>query len=178
MKSLGSLTLERSSIPLKLSERMMLRFRKRAIVIEAFQMTKERRRDNKDWPEWLNRAWNEAPWVGSVWPSDYPYSDGSDPIVIGTEEGVMQVGWNDWIIQGVAGELYCCKPDIFEASYEPAVEPLMPAFPGSVEIVCMFGQYTYLTVCSNGDSVTVMLEKTAIASIIAELKEAMELIEQ
>jgi hypothetical protein len=27
---------------------------------------------------------------------------------------------NDWIIRGVKGELYPCKPDIFEATYEPA----------------------------------------------------------
>lgn len=98
---------------------MMLRFRKKPVVIEAFQMTEERRRDNSEWPEWLNRAWNEK-WdtVGSVSCQDYPHSDGTDHLQIQTLEGVMRVEWNDWIIQGVKGELYPCKPDIFAATYE------------------------------------------------------------
>jgi hypothetical protein len=38
----------------------------------------------------------------------------------------MRVSENDWIIKGVKGELYPCKPDIFEATYEPVDE--MPLF--------------------------------------------------
>ncbi len=69
------------------------KFRKKPVVIEAFQMTKERRQDNRDWPEWLNRAWNEETGaVGCVWCRDYPNSDGTDPLVIGTKEGVMVCG--------------------------------------------------------------------------------------
>jgi len=41
--------------------------------------------------------------------------------VIGTLEGAMIASSGDWIIRGVKGELYPCKPDIFEATYE-AVE--------------------------------------------------------
>jgi hypothetical protein len=98
---------------------MMPRFRKKPVVIEAFQMTEERRRDNSEWPEWLNRAWNKD-WgtVGSVSCQDYPHSDCTDHLQIRTLEGVMRVEWYDWIIQGVKGELYPCKPDIFEATYE------------------------------------------------------------
>jgi hypothetical protein len=33
-------------------------------------------------------------------------------------EGVMHVNWDDWIIRGVKGELYACKPDIFAMTYE------------------------------------------------------------
>jgi hypothetical protein len=33
-------------------------------------------------------------------------------------EGKHLVGWGDYIIQGVKGELYPCKPDIFEMTYE------------------------------------------------------------
>lgn len=95
----------------------MRKYRKKPVVIEAFQMTKERRWDNSDWPEWLHRAWNEDPGEGALW------IDPDDPkrerLVIGTLEGVHRVQWNDWIIQGVKGELYACKPDIFEATYEP-----------------------------------------------------------
>jgi hypothetical protein len=38
---------------------------------------------------------------------------------ISTLEGVMTAMPGDWIIKGVKGELYPCKPDIFEATYEP-----------------------------------------------------------
>jgi hypothetical protein len=98
----------------------MYQFRKKPVVIEAFQMTRERRSDNREWPEWLNRAWNEAwPEVGAVSCEDYPTSVGTDRLVISTLEGAMTVGWDDWIIKGVKGELYACKPDIFEMTYEP-----------------------------------------------------------
>jgi hypothetical protein len=42
------------------------------------------------------------------------------PIVIYTLEGNMEASLNDYVIRGVKGELYPCKPDIFEATYEPA----------------------------------------------------------
>jgi hypothetical protein len=42
------------------------------------------------------------------------------PVVIGTLEGDMTVSPGDWVIKGVAGEFYPCKPDIFQATYEPA----------------------------------------------------------
>jgi len=101
----------------------MAKYRKRPVVIEAFQMTKERRANNVDWPEWLNKAWNGPMMeVGFVWPHDYPKSDGTDQIVIGTLEGNMLVGWGDWIIQGVDGELYPCKPHIFKLTYEEVVD--------------------------------------------------------
>ena len=46
--------------------------------------------------------------------------DFSGPIrlFIHTKEGVMAASPNDWIIQGLKGEFYPCKPDVFEASYE------------------------------------------------------------
>lgn len=38
---------------------------------------------------------------------------------IETIEGVMRAEHGDWIIKGIAGEFYPCKPDIFEQTYEP-----------------------------------------------------------
>jgi len=38
---------------------------------------------------------------------------------IRTLEGYMHASWSDWIIKGVKGEFYPCKPDIFKATYEP-----------------------------------------------------------
>jgi hypothetical protein len=43
-------------------------------------------------------------------------------ISIETLEGTMKANKGDWIIKGVNGEIYPCKPDIFEKTYEPAVE--------------------------------------------------------
>jgi hypothetical protein len=43
-----------------------------------------------------------------------------DFLHIGTLEGVMAAAPGDWIICGIKGEIYPCKPDIFEATYDPA----------------------------------------------------------
>lgn len=40
---------------------------------------------------------------------------------ISTLEGVVFAGIDDWIIKGIKGEFYPCKPDIFDATYEPAL---------------------------------------------------------
>jgi hypothetical protein len=40
-------------------------------------------------------------------------------LVIETLEGDMRADPGDWIIKGIKGEFYPCKPDIFEATYEP-----------------------------------------------------------
>lgn len=48
-------------------------------------------------------------------------ADGSE-LLVTTLEGVMSAKRGDWIIRGVKGELYPCKPDIFEQTYEPAEE--------------------------------------------------------
>jgi hypothetical protein len=39
---------------------------------------------------------------------------------IGTLEGDMEISPMDYVIRGVQGEFYPCKPDIFAATYEPA----------------------------------------------------------
>lgn len=45
-----------------------------------------------------------------------------DGVVIKTLEGDMRASIGDWIIKGVHGEFYPCKPDIFEKTYEKVVE--------------------------------------------------------
>ena len=82
-------------------------------------MTRKRMEDNSDWPRWLHEAWNkDRHAVGSLYPSQYPNSDGSDELCIFTLEGVHLVRFDDWIIKGVAGEIYPCKPEIFSTTYE------------------------------------------------------------
>lgn len=102
-----------------------MKFRKKPVVIEAEQLR---------WDNWAQVC--ELAGVGKL--SDgkpegvYIGPDGnvrqgheaSDEIgiAIPTLEGVMLGRKNDWIIKGVKGEIYPCKPDIFEATYE-AVKP-------------------------------------------------------
>ncbi len=86
----------------------MARFRKRPVIIEAEQW----------WP---------GKHVPGVQELVYDPGDGSTATatkgVIETLEGPLTVSPGDWIITGVKGEKYPCKPDIFEATYEPADEP-------------------------------------------------------
>lgn len=97
----------------------MSKYRKKPVVVEAFQMTKERRWDNSEWPNWLHSAWQkDGEGLGSLFcDTDKPVGE-RERLYIGTLEGVHIVVFGDWIIQGVEGELYPCKPGIFEKTYE------------------------------------------------------------
>jgi hypothetical protein len=96
-------------------------YRKKPVVIEAFQMTKERRMDNSEWPAWLNEAWYGNRDEPGTLQRVSTRRSLPDILEIVTLEGNHLVSWGDWIIRGVQGELYPCKPDIFAATYE-AVE--------------------------------------------------------
>jgi len=93
----------------------MAKYRKKPVIIEAFQMTEERRWDNSEWPNWLHEAWQREPSEGALWCEE----EVKEQLFCGTLEGVHKVDFDDWIIQGIKGELYPCKPDIFEKTYEP-----------------------------------------------------------
>ena len=100
-----------------------MRYRKKPVVVEAFQVTEETRESNVDWPQWMHEAWNKkVSEVGSL----AGYADSSDLQVL-TLEGRMNVSLGDYIIQGVEGELYPCKPDIFEKTYELVQEEALVA---------------------------------------------------
>lgn len=83
-----------------------MKFRKKPVEIEAVQWS------GSNWHEML--AWAKWEEGGDVW------TDGNI-LKIKTLEGTMDANPGDWVICGVKGELYPCKPDIFEATYE-AVE--------------------------------------------------------
>ena len=93
----------------------MYKYRKKPVVIEAFQMTEERRDTYSMWPVWLRQAWDK----GTVYPTVKGARNGT--VSIETLEGLMLVNFGDWIIRGIQGELYPCAPDIFEATYEPVI---------------------------------------------------------
>ena len=50
--------------------------------------------------------------------------EGKDSLYVPTLEGNMEASKGDWIIKGVKGEFYPCKPDIFEATYQPEAPEL------------------------------------------------------
>ncbi|MFD3523877.1 hypothetical protein [Streptomyces sp. NPDC058653] len=89
----------------------MPKFRKKPVEIEAVQLTRNTTPDKV------------ASWCGGrVTPHpEKNYTGGPLVIEIDTLEGTMRAEPGDWIIKGVAGEFYPCKPDIFAATYE-AVE--------------------------------------------------------
>lgn len=96
-------------------------YRKKPVVIEAFQMTPARRWDNSDWPAWLGEAWQTGHGSeGGLFPANNHFPDAGDEVAIWTLEGIHLVSFGDWIIRGVRGELYPCKPEIFAETYEPA----------------------------------------------------------
>lgn len=82
-------------------------FRKKPVLIQAVQWTGENRSEV--------RAFADADRAGGVL-----ILDGETGVAIETLEGTMLASPGDWIIRGVKGEFYPCKPDIFEATYEPA----------------------------------------------------------
>jgi hypothetical protein len=86
----------------------MARFRKLPVVIEAVQWD-----GNLSNPEFAKLL--AASTVESVSQELL-----EDAIIIPTLEGDHRGDVGDWIIKGVKGELYPCKPDIFAATYEPA----------------------------------------------------------
>lgn len=94
-----------------------MKFRKKPVVIEAFQMTRERRVSNEHWPNWLHEAWNKSSQTPGALINVVEGSP-NGRLKIRTLEGVMAIHWDDYIIQGVKGELYPCRPDIFAETYE------------------------------------------------------------
>lgn len=94
---------------------MSNQYRKKPVVIEAVQWAPE----PDDYvfgccvlPSWLRGALERPTGVGALEIRE----DGC--VYVATLEGEMCASPGDWIIRGVKGELYPCKPDIFAATYE------------------------------------------------------------
>ena len=81
-----------------------MKYRKKPVVIEAIQWdaTDPTAKKLREWSDHAVRA-----------------HDGS-ACFVDTLEGTMEARPGDWIIKGIKGEFYPCKPDIFAATYEPA----------------------------------------------------------
>jgi hypothetical protein len=117
---------------------MMARYRKKPVEIEAirwegsvigltngdgpFPPTAENPAPANlrlEMPEWMPpaRVVHEIDTVVDVAPGSVVRQ--GDYLFIGTLEGTHRADPGDWIIRGIKGELYPCKPDIFAATYEP-----------------------------------------------------------
>lgn len=53
---------------------------------------------------------------------DITFLDGDNQMMIDTLEGFLFVNDGDWIVKGVEGEFYPCKPDIFEKTYKEVID--------------------------------------------------------
>jgi hypothetical protein len=83
-----------------------VKYRKKSVVIEAEQYTDD-----------MRASGNMPAGVYIV-----PMPGEGDVPVIHTLEGDMIVRHGDYVITGIKGEKYPCKPDIFAATYEPVTE--------------------------------------------------------
>lgn len=87
----------------------MSKYRKKPVVIDAFKI-------GDPSPSWFN----DAIGTGDVTcHSTFDDPDKLQYVIIRTLEGEMRGELGEWIIRGVKGELYPCKPEIFAATYDP-----------------------------------------------------------
>ena len=97
-----------------------MKYRKKPVVIEAFKYDGDLKgADGKYYvPDWAIIAFENGI-------MHYVSDDGEKPpieLYIDTIEGTHHVSDGDYVIRGVKGELYPCKPDIFEQTYEACEE--------------------------------------------------------
>lgn len=83
----------------------MAKYRKKPVVIDAFKWTGDREQEED--PIWI---------VDAIEKGDVYFDNGN--MIIKTLEGDHRADIGDYIIRGVEGELYPCKPHIFERTYE------------------------------------------------------------
>jgi hypothetical protein len=110
-----------------------VRYRKKPVEVEAVQLS---------WQTWnevcefLGDTPVHGGWVdpasgefteGNIPPPHLSPDDAEIGCLIPTLEGDHLARQGDWIIKGVKGEFYPCKPDIFEATYEFATQPTQAA---------------------------------------------------
>lgn len=88
-----------------------MKYRKKPVVIEAIQFTDDKTETLIRLQEFMNRD------------IEVSYKNPKNPVLrIETLEGVMEASIGDYIIKGINGEFYPCKPDIFKATYEKVKE--------------------------------------------------------
>ncbi|MGW7734634.1 hypothetical protein [Bacillus velezensis] len=135
----------------------MTRYKKRPIEVEAFEY-------GTDWPDWFHdkvKSSDVVTYAGII-PSSDPF-ERSEGLwcEIKTLEGIMTAKEGDWIIKGINGEIYPCKPDIFKKTYEKVDSEMKTADPS--EEIRINGLLTMLGITANHDL-------TEFEEVYAELK--------
>ena len=97
----------------------MPKFRKKPVVIEAVQWTGDNLNEVLSFTG-KHPKWSE--WFSSFEEYETHVNESGGIFKILTLEGTHDAAPGDWIIRGVHGEHYPCKPDIFEKTYEPAFD--------------------------------------------------------
>jgi hypothetical protein len=94
-------------------------YRKKPVEIEARQLAGSNGEIHAVY-QWIeqNTQGSFDPLADEVPASGVSIDPATGFLLIATLEGVMQAKPGDWIIKGIQGEFYPCKPDIFEATYE------------------------------------------------------------
>lgn len=146
-----------------MTEVTQTRWRKKPVVIEAMQWrghsTFDALGESMDYvmafEEWIEPL---AKAVGR-WPLKYR----GQSLIIPTLEGDHEASPGDWIIRGVQGELYPCKPDIFAATYEPADNPegMNPEAATAERDALLERALVFVTECADedrADAVALMME--------------------
>lgn len=90
----------------------MNKFRKKPVIIEAMCFTTNNETESPTMDaivNWINQRPDKM--------QDWAWHNGTN-IFISTLEGLMRAEVGDWVIKGVKGEFYSCKPDIFELTHE------------------------------------------------------------
>lgn len=97
-----------------------MKYRKKPVVIEAFQFDGDMIDKTGKWyvPEWAAKAFEAKVLYFDSLSKDSPPCE----LFVKTLEGIHHVSVGDYVIQGVKGELYPCKPDIFEMTYDEAAD--------------------------------------------------------
>jgi hypothetical protein len=96
----------------------MKKYRKKPVVIEAFRMGIDPR------PDWFQDEVTKNNITTHYVASNHgegPFNFKQTYCYINTLEGTMLGDYGDYIIKGIKGEIYPCKPDIFEATYEEVI---------------------------------------------------------
>lgn len=124
------------------------KFRKKPVIVEAYQTDKEMIIQTSEGPlraepgDWIITGINgkQYPCKPDIFEKTYEPVDNSgkfrkkpviieafqtnEEMIINTLEGPLYAAPGDWIITGIAGEQYPCKPSTFEKIYEPVDEDL------------------------------------------------------
>ena len=98
-----------------------MRYRTRTATIDAFQLTKENRWNNVDWPQWMHIAWNTGDNKGGVYGSEK-----MDNLFAVTDNGTETVRIGDWIVMGSSNDLSVISDDVFNRIYQPMKVTVAP----------------------------------------------------